>query len=209
MEPTQAMETSDLQAEQARYDALRAANYALLGTLLARPPGAELLAELAATRPEGGDDSPLDTAWRTLAEVAAAADPQAIADEYQELFIGIGRGELMPYGSWYLTGFLMERPLTVLRDDLARLGFARQEGVSEPEDHVAALCEVMSMLVADPERASDYATQRAFYTTHIGPFVERFWSDLDNASNADFYRAVSQLGAAFTHLETKYFSLPE
>jgi TorA maturation chaperone TorD len=199
----------DIAAEQARYDALRAANYALVGTLLARPPAAELLAELGQVEPEGAGDGRLDAAWRTLAEAARKADAQAVAEEYQELFIGLGRGELVPYGSWYLTGFLMEAPLDALRDELVRLGFVRQEGISEPEDHVGALCEVMSMLLADPERAADYATQRAFYNTHMGPWLDRFWNDLDKAENAHFYRAVSQLGAAFTELETKYFSLPE
>jgi TorA maturation chaperone TorD len=209
MELHNVTQASDPQADVARYDALRAANYALLGALLARPPAAELLTDLAATEIEGAADSLLDTAWRALGEAAAKADPEALVDEYQELFIGIGRGELMPYASWYLTGFLMEQPLTVLRDDLARLGFARQEGVSEPEDHIGALCEVMAMLIADPERAADYATQRSFYTTHIGPYVARFWDDLEHAKTARFYCAVSQLGAAFTDLETKYFSLPE
>lgn len=209
MELQGATQTTDLQAEEARYAALRAANYALLGALLARPPGADLLAELALTEVEGGSDSALDRAWRALAAAAATADAQALADEYQELFIGIGRGELLPYASWYLTGFLMERPLTDLRDDLARLGFARQEGVREPEDHLAALCEVMALLIADPDRSADYATQRRFYTTHIGPYVARFWRDLDQAKAARFYRAVSQLGAAFSDLESKYFSLPD
>ncbi len=209
MELQDVTQASDPQADVARYDALRATNYALLGALLAKPPAAELLADLATTEIEGTADSPLDVAWRALGKVAATADPEALVDEYQELFIGIGRGELLPYASWYLTGFLNEQPLTVLRDDLARLGFAREEGVSEPEDHVGALCEVMAMLIADPERTADYATQRNFYTTHIGPYVARFWNDLEQAETARFYRAVSQLGAAFTDLETKYFSLPE
>jgi TorA maturation chaperone TorD len=209
MELHDVTQASDREADEARYDALRAANYALLGTLLAKPPTAELLAELATSEIEGAADSPIDAAWRALGKAAATADPQELVDEYQELFIGIGRGELLPYASWYLTGFLMEQPLTVLRDDLARLGFAREEGVSEPEDHIGALCEVMAMLIADPDRASDYDTQRNFYTTHIGPYVARFWNDLEQAKTARFYRAVSQLGAAFTDLETKYFSLSD
>lgn len=199
----------DIAAEQARYDALRSANYALLGTLLARPPAADLLDELGRMEPEGAGEGRLDAAWRALAEAAGSADAQGVAEEFQELFIGIGRGELVPYGSWYLTGFLMEAPLDTLRDDLARLGFARQEGVSEPEDHIGALCEVMALLITEPERAADYATQRRFYNTHMGPYLDRFWNDLEHAENARFYRAVSHLGAAFTELETKYFSLPE
>jgi TorA maturation chaperone TorD len=102
----------------------------------------------------------------------------------------------------------MEQPLTVLREDLARLGFARREGVHEPEDHVAALCEVMAMLVADPERAVDYARQRAFFESHLDPFQGRFWNDLAAAGSARFYTAVGRLGMAFSTLEKGYFSLP-
>ncbi|HEY5719796.1 MAG TPA: molecular chaperone TorD family protein [Gammaproteobacteria bacterium] len=196
-------------AEEALYAGLRAANYTALGVLLARAPGVELLAQLAGLETEGSAGGALDAAWRELVKAAGQADAAAVADEYHNLFIGIGRGELVPYGSWYQTGFLMEEPLGALRGDLARLGFARQDGVGEPEDHVAALCEVMAMLIADPDRTADYATQRQFYTTHLGPFVARFWRDLGQASNARFYRAVSRLGAAFTELETRYFSLPE
>jgi len=195
--------------EQATYDALRAENYALLGALLAAPPSTELLARLAELEPDGNDDSAIGTALRGVAEAAAGTNAEALGDEYYELFIGLGRGELVPYGSWYQTGFLMERPLTLLRDDLARMGFQRQEGVKEPEDHVAALCEVMAMLVGDPEFTIDYAGQRAFYNAHLAPFVARFWRDLEQAKHADFYRAVGRLGAAFTELETKYFRLPE
>ena len=188
--------------ELARYDALRHENHALLGALMARPPGAELLANLAALEPDGAAGSPLEAAWRGLAAAAAEADPA-------ELFIGIGRGELVPFASWYLTGFLMEQPLTALRDDLARLGFARRDGVGEPEDHVAALSEVMAMLVGDPDHAAGHDVQRHFFNTHLAPFAVRFWRDLEGATNARFYRAVGRLGAVFTDLEAKYFSLPE
>ena len=199
----------DVAEEQARYDALRAENYALLGALMAAPPTADLLGHLAGLEPDGNDDSAIGAALRGLAGAAATAAPEALGDEYYELFIGLGRGELVPYGSWYQTGFLMERPLTLLRDDLVRLGFQRQEGVKEPEDHIAALCEVMAMLIGDPGFTVDYTGQRAFYNAHLAPFVARFWRDLEQAQHADFYRAVGRLGAAFTELETKYFRLPE
>jgi len=195
--------------EQARYDALRAENYALLGALLVAAPSAELLGQLAVVEPDDADGGTLDAAWHGLTVAAAEADPQALDEEYQELFIGIGRGELVPFGSFYMTGFLMEKPLTVLRDDLATLGFARRDGVNEPEDHIGALCEVMAVLVGDPEHAADYSVQRNFFNTHLGPFLARFWRDLEQAKTARFYRVVGRLGAAFTELEAKYFSLPE
>jgi len=128
-----------------------------------------------------------------------------IDDEYHALFVGLGRGELVPYGSWYLTGFLMEAPLGELRRDLERLGFDRQDGVREPEDHIAALCEVMAML-AGPS-AADLDTQRAFFDRHLGAWADRFFGDLATAEAAVFYRAVGRLGQAFVELEKQYFTL--
>ena len=117
--------------------------YALLAVLLARAPSAELLARIATVR---GDASPLGVAHAALAEAAAAANVERIEREFFDLFIGIGRGELLPYGSYYLTGFLNERPLARVRADLARLGIERVTGQVEPEDHAAVLCEIMAGL---------------------------------------------------------------
>ncbi|MDX1529573.1 MAG: molecular chaperone TorD family protein, partial [Gammaproteobacteria bacterium] len=126
-------------------------------------------------------------------------------DEYHDLFIGIGRGEVIPYGSWYLTGFLMDRPLAVLRGDLAELGFERQQDVKEPEDHIAALCEIMAMLITNEEH--DIAVQRRFFQAHIEPWGRTFFQDLQKAKTARFYRAVGQFGEQFVDFEQKYLSL--
>jgi TorA maturation chaperone TorD len=147
-------------------------------------------------------------AWSALKAAAGKASMDgaaAVDEEYQELFIGLGRGELAPYGSWYITGFLMEKPLGKLRQDLAALGYERPPGVHEPEDHVAALCEVMAMLITDD--TVPFAVQRTFFETHLGSWMERFFSDLENARSACFYRSVGCLGQAFIGLEKHYFAM--
>jgi TorA maturation chaperone TorD len=122
------------------------------------------------------------------------------------LFIGLGRGELVPYGSWYVTGFLMERPLAELRVDLKRLGMERQEDVHEPEDHVAALCETMSLLVLSGDEAP-FDEQREFFSKHLAPWIGRFFGDLAAAPSAHFYRSVGLLGERFMEVERTYFSM--
>jgi TorA maturation chaperone TorD len=155
----------------------RSQEYALLATLLAQAPDATLLRRLAEL---GGDATPLGNAHARLADAAAAHPAEEIAREYFELFIGVGRGELLPYGSYYLTGFLHERPLARLRADLQRMGIERADAQGEPEDHAAILCEIMAGLAAgkfpaDPEH------QRQFFDRHLRPWIERFFSDLETA----------------------------
>ncbi len=186
-------------------DVARAGVYTLLGALLRDVPDATLVEHLRALPPAGSRDG-FALAQENLRLAAAQLGLDELDDEYHQLFIGIGRGELVPYGSWYQTGFLMERPLGVLRDDLKALGFERSPGVHEPEDHVAALCEVMSALALDTEAPADLSLtrQRAFYQAHMADWIERFWNDLENAESALFYRAVARLGSAFNALETRY-----
>jgi TorA maturation chaperone TorD len=185
-------------------DQVRGHTYSLLGALLAAAPGAELLELLASVDPAPGVDADFAAAWRELAIAAARAEPRELADEYQDLFIGLGRGEVVPYGSWYMTGFLMDRPLAVLRGDLAELGFERQSDVREPEDHAAALCETMAMLVSE---GHDLDAQRRFFQQHLGPWMATFFKDLREAKSAQFYRAVGQFGEQFTEFESRYLSM--
>jgi TorA maturation chaperone TorD len=129
--------------EQARADV-----YRLLGALLAAPPGAALVETLRGITPaEAENGAPMTAAWMALQAAAAGATPAVLEDEYFNLFIGLGRGELVPYASFYLHGFLMEKVLASLRSDLAVLGISRRNGVAEPEDHAAALCETMGMII--------------------------------------------------------------
>jgi TorA maturation chaperone TorD len=185
-------------------DRIRGNVYSLLGNLLAGPPDAELLDVLRGVEPEPGDDSLFAAAWQMLAVAAARADLAELSEEYQALFIGVGRGEVVPYGSWYLTGFLMEQPLAQLRGDLRALGIARQEGVHEPEDHVAALCDTMALLIGGDDPAT-LERQFEFYSRHIEPWAPRLFRDLQSAASARFYRAVGQLGEQFMGVESQAF----
>jgi TorA maturation chaperone TorD len=114
---------------------------------------------------------------------------------------------LLPYGSYYLTGFLHERPLARLRADLARFGVERQEGNVEPEDHVAILCEIMAGLVSGRFGAPPDA-DREFFQKHMASWIGRFFTDLEKAKSADFYRRIGALGQVFISIETEAFALP-
>jgi TorA maturation chaperone TorD len=183
----------------------RAGAYGLLAALLRSPPDAQLLAQVAEFAAVDANTDDLALAMSMLGLAAKSCSSRQIDDEFHDLFIGLGRGELVPYGSWYLTGFLMEKPLSSLRDDLARLGFERSGGTTEPEDHVAALCEVMVMLISEE---ADETPQKEFFEAHIGSWFARFFSDLSAAQSAVFYKAVGRFGAMFTALEQRYLSMP-
>lgn len=187
-------------------DRLRGNLYSLLGHLLAASPEQPLLDTLAGISPAPSDQSLLTAAWQMLAEAAARSTPGAIGDEYLALFVGLGRGEVVPYGSWYMTGFLMEQPLARLRGDLAELGIERQDGVCEPEDHAAALCDAMALLSSGDDPAP-VAVQSRFFAQHMEPWMGKFFRDLQQAPSARFYRAVGQLGEQFMDVETRAFGM--
>lgn len=197
---------AEAKAAVAEGEALRANAYSLLGALLSRPPTEEILGLLRQIEPESGNNGRgMASAWACLKLAGERANAGPLDDEYHDLFIGIGRGEVVPYGSWYLTGFLMDRPLAVLRGDLAELGFERREDVKEPEDHIAALCEIMAMLISNEEH--DIVVQRRFFQAHIEPWGKNFFQDLQKAKTARFYRAVGQFGEQFIDFEQKYLSM--
>jgi TorA maturation chaperone TorD len=185
-------------------DAARAGEYALLATLLSRSPDAKLLRRLARVQ---GDASPLGLAHAALGEAAARVDAERAEREYFELFVGVGRGELVPYASYYLTGFLHGRPLARLREDLTQLGMEREEGQSEPEDHVAVLCEIMARL-AGGEIEAPPGADRGIFEKHMAPWTGRFFADLERAQAADFYAHVGLLGRTFVEIEAEAFALP-
>lgn len=187
-------------------DRVRAQLYRLLSALLARIPTRATLDDVA--RLTGDSASELGRALGAVAAAAAATDPAAADDEYHDLFIGVGRGELMPYGSYYLTGFVYEKPLARLRGDMAELGIARAEGVKEPEDHIASLCEMMAGLIeGDFGEPKDLATQRRFFDAHLGPWAGQFFADLEVAKKANFYKAVGMVGRIFTEIESTAFEM--
>ncbi len=184
-------------------DVARMEEYALLSALLMRPPDAALLRGLSAIR---ADSTELGRAHAALARAAEATNPEHLEREYFNLFIGLGRGELLPYGSYYLTGFLHERPLARLRDDLAGLGIVRAEQHYEPEDHIAILCEIMAWLAGGRFVAPDDSERRIF-ERHLAPWARRFFADLEAAPDAQFYRHVGRVGRLFMDIETEAFAL--
>ncbi|MCB1831673.1 MAG: molecular chaperone TorD family protein [Chromatiaceae bacterium] len=187
-------------AEEQQY---RAEAYRLIAALLRSAPDAPLLEKISGLSEVAAPDE-LGISLSMLGLAARSFDQRAAAEEFHQLFIGLGRGELVPYASWYLTGFLMEKPLGELREHLLSLGFERQAGIHEPEDHIAALCEVMSILIQED---CPHAEIARFYEAHLAPWVDRLFADLSQARAAVFYRNLGRFGAAFFELERRYFSM--
>ena len=186
-------------------DLLRAAEYGLLSLLLGKAPDTETLARVAQLK---GDASDLGMAHIELAAVASATDDRAANKEFFDLFIGLGRGELLPYASYYLTGFLHERPLARVREDLDLLGIERAGPSREPEDHIAILLEVMAGL-ARGDFEAEFAEQARFFERHLKPWAARMFADLEMSGTAKFYRAVGRVGRVFMELESEAFTLSE
>jgi TorA maturation chaperone TorD len=186
-------------------DQLRAAEYGLLSLLLGKAPGADTLLRIAALK---GDASDLGMAHIELASAAAVIDDRAVSKEFFDLFIGLGRGDLLPYGSYYLTGFLHERPLARVREDLDALGIERAGASREPEDHIAILLEVMAGL-ARGDFEAEFSAQAKFFERHLKPWAARLFADLEMSRSANFYRAVGRVGRVFIELESEAFTLSE
>lgn len=184
-------------------DAARASEYVLLATLLMRAPDARLLKRIAGLR---ADPSPLGLLHAELADAADRMRLEDIELEFFNLFIGIGRGELLPYASYYLTGFLHERPLARLRDDLSALRIECSPDIYEPEDHIAILFETMGGL-ASGRLPAPPDTDREMFQKHLQSWAPRFFRDLENAKSAKFYRTVGRLGLTFMEVETEAFAL--
>jgi len=189
----------------AEEDMLRAQLYQMLSHLLGDPPSQKDLDSLAAMN---GDSSPLGAAIASLAKIAGKTDVVLVAQEYQDLFIGVGRGELLPYGSYYLTGFLHEKPLAALRKDMQRLGIARRANVKIPEDHIAALFEMMSgMIEGKYGTIHNLDEQRQFYKKHVGSWAGHFMTDLEGAKSSILYAAVGTIGRIFLDIEEVAFTM--
>jgi len=194
-------------AEIIEEDLLRAHVYRLLAKLLRSSPDQETLDNLASLN---GDETDLGQALATLAKVAGKVKSAEVAEEYQDLFIGVGRGELLPYGSYYLTGFLNEKPLAKLRVDMAKFDIERRDAVIEPEDHIAALCEMMAGLVAgEYGEPLDLAEQKTFFDTHVAPWALHFFADLEAAKASKLYASIGSIGRAFIAIETEAFRMLE
>lgn len=179
---------------------LRADIYLMLSALYRQCPTVDLVQFLADLEIENAP-SEMQSAWRALKQAALDVNASELEDEYHELFIGIGRGEAVPFASWHRTGSLMEKPLANIRHDLKLLGLEREDSVKEPEDHISALCEVMAVLVREQD-----AQQQHFFNTHISPWFTSFVHQVKRAQHARFYLSVAQLCEAFLTLEQVRFS---
>ena len=186
--------------------ALRASVYELLARLLAREPDAATVQSLRDIGEIDAGEGPLAMGWQLMKQAAGKAELSAIHEEYFALLVGVGRGELVPFGSWYITGFLMEKPVAVLRADLNNLGIERQGGVAESEDHIAALCDAMALIIRNSDEIP-LGTQQAFFNDHLAPWVHRFFSDMQNARSAHFYRAVGFFGESFFDFEQQLLKM--
>ena len=192
--------------EIAEEERLRADLYDFLAALLARPPDRALLDKAASLT---GDDSELGRSIHALSRVAGATTEKAAESEYTTLFIGVGRGELLPYASYYLTGFLNEKPLATLRNDMAGLGMQRAFAVYEPEDHIASLMEMMAGMIrgrfgVQPASLEDI---KRFFNRHLAPWAGHFFTDLEGARNSVFYAPVGSAGRAFMEIEKEAFRM--
>ncbi|HEX9171670.1 MAG TPA: molecular chaperone TorD family protein [Telluria sp.] len=204
--PAQAGAALPLQGEeQARADL-----YALLARLLYRAPDAALLAALAAADPicAGQGDHALETAWERLVLGAGVVEPEVVDDEFNALFVSTGNPKINPYGSFYLSGSLYDKPLAELRAELGRLQLARAPGAGESEDHLAALFETMRVLIGGAPAIGrrPLAVQKQFFLTHLASWYPACLADIAAASEANFYRLVADFARAFLAIEAEAFA---
>ncbi|MBT5263262.1 MAG: molecular chaperone TorD family protein [Rhodospirillaceae bacterium] len=186
-------------------DLLRSHWYRLLARLLEKPPSLEVM---ALARGLAGDDTPFGEAVSALAKSAEATTVETLDTEYHELFYGVGRGELVPHLSYYLTGFLNEKPLGQLRADMARLGIARADGVSEPEDHMAQLCDMMAgLILGEFDEPVGEMAGKTFFDAHVGPWAVKFFEDLEGAQASSFYMPVGRVGRLFMEIEAQAYEM--
>jgi len=186
-------------------DQMRADLYGLLGRLLFVPPSQQLLDDLKTL---SGDETEMGRAFSTVNRLASSLDLPSIVEEYEGLFIGMGRGELLPYASYYLTGFLNEKPLAKLRNSMRQLGIVQNDNVPEPEDHIGSLCEMMAgMIVGRYGDQTALSQQQEFFENHIQPWAGHFFSDLEGAELSRFYQPVGTIGRLFVDIEKDAFSM--
>tara|TARA_R110002012_G_scaffold18455_12_gene67803 strand:- start:926 stop:1534 length:609 start_codon:yes stop_codon:yes gene_type:complete len=186
-------------------DRMRADLYNFMGLILSGPPDQMLLDQCAAL---SGDESDLGQGFSTLSKLASKTRPAGAEREFNRLFIGLGRGELLPYASFYLTGFLNEKPLAALRQDMVARGLERAPNVFEPEDNIASLMEMMGAMIAGRFSAPATLTlQKTFFNRHVAPWAGHFFADLEGAKNSVFYAPVGKIGRAFMQIEAEAFRL--
>lgn len=199
-------ESLTLEALEQNEETARADLYGLLATLFYAPPSQTLLDTIASARSEGA--GALEQAWAELVLACKNAKAEAVREEYDQLFISTGKPEVMLYGSYYLSGFLMEKPLAALRTDLAELGLERVATVTESEDHIASLCEVMRYLIAsDDVLHANIPVQKIFFTMHMQAWVLDACAAINASHHAGLYAVVAHLAQTFFEVETQAFDM--
>jgi TorA maturation chaperone TorD len=186
-------------------DQLRADMYSFLANLLRAEPSAELVGQL--TKLES-DESPIGKSIKTLSKLASSLDLPTIRDEYVRIFIGVGRGEILPFASYYLTGFLKDKPLAKLRNDMKEIGIQLAENVKEPEDHIASLFDMMSGLILGKfSKKFSIGEQKDFFNKHLAPWVDLLMRDIESSRIAVFYSPIGTIGREFMEIERSSFSM--
>lgn len=183
---------------------LRARFYALLSALLVAPPSQNVLNLLGAL---DADDTPLGQALGALADAARQTGQATVREEYDAIFIGITRGEIVPYASYYLTGFLHEKPLAVIRRDLAALGVERSPDRCEPEDHLGFLLETMHGLILQAWPDAPPNADQTFFQNHLHPWADACLADIEAAPSARLYAPLATVGRLFLAIERDAFGM--
>lgn len=193
-------------------DLARADLYGLIARLFYQPPDQELLNQIAASIPEGQegkvDDAPLSRVWDDLVELAKSNPAKAWHEEFDRNFISVGRPNIILNGSFYMAGHLNEKPLVEIRRVLDGFGLESADDVTETEDHISALCEVMRYLIAgDDVEISNLTNQRAFFNDHIRPWYDELCDAIDSIPDMHLYQSVSALTREFLAIEGQGFDM--
>ena len=202
--------TSNLSSSSALdEETARAEIYGLLAQLFYQVPSPELLAQLRVAvtdAPVAGGF--LEEPWRQLVAASRVSTDADIATEFNQLFGGVGKPEIYLYASHYVSGFLNDKPVARLREDLAALGLERDDSMSETEDHFACLCEVMRYLIAGDDVAiSNLTQQREFFAKHVQPWVQEMLDVILKHPRAQFFAQLAAFTQAFLNIETQGFDL--
>ena len=186
-------------------DQLRADMYSFLANLLRAEPDENLVNQLTML---DSDDSPIGKSIKTLSKLATSLDLPTIRDEYVRIFVGVGRGEILPFASYYLTGFLKDKPLAKLRQDMQKIGIKLEENVKEPEDHIASIFDMMSGLILGKfEKKYSITEQKDFFNKHLAPWVDLLMRDIESSKIAVFYSPIGTIGKEFMEIERASFSM--
>lgn len=186
-------------------DQLRADMYSFLANLLRAEPDENLVNQLTML---DSDDSPIGKSIKTLSKLTTSLDLPTIRDEYVRIFVGVGRGEILPFASYYLTGFLKDKPLAKLRQDMQKIGIKLEENVKEPEDHIASIFDMMSGLILGKfEKKYSITEQKDFFNKHLAPWVDLLMRDIESSKIAVFYSPIGTIGKEFMEIERASFSM--